>query len=153
MDVNDVLFELEHRIIPNLFYEDPMGFITMARERADYLYETFGGMCSDKHIDNPYSIEQFNMESAIIDREVVVARLTFPEPGTGPLCYRIYLMADQEGKRPLCFTAEQGEERDGGALQVCLSTANGEHIKCGRCGMEEGADLLRCLSVYREEKR
>ena len=82
-----------------------------------------------------------------ISKDVLLLKLTYPEPESEPLCYGSYLLFDTAFENPAFFCLERGARRDEMPF-LCRWAQSGEHLNYGRCSAEHGEALARCLELY-----
>ena len=110
MDLHQIIYMFEHRMLPQYFFEDREKFVWIILENKGILYQIINEIFEKEQMENPYSPEQFGVMSAKITEDVMMLKLIFPEPQEEPLCYCSYLFFDREFKKMGFFCIEKGNE-------------------------------------------
>lgn len=85
MDRHGVRYQFEHRILPQLFFEDKAQFIGIILNDKDVLFRVIDEIFSGEEVTNPYSKDDFTIEAARIAESVMMLKIIFPEPEEEPL--------------------------------------------------------------------
>lgn len=148
MNLQDVLYNYEHRVLPTNFYKYKSDFIALILKRKDVLYKVLSDIFDEEGVDNPYSEEDFNLEILRADETLLVVQITFPEPMAEPLCYCSYLFVDKELENLKFFCVEKGTGIGGSQKYICSWSAEGEHLNYGSYDLEANEGYLKCQSIY-----
>ena len=148
MDRHSVRYLFEHRLLPKWFFEDKMELIAMLLHDKKTLPGILSRIFEKEGLENPYTEDQFNVEPAKLTDEIMMLKLTFPEPEEEPLCYCAYLFFDKDFKKPAYYSIEKGNEESGDQVFVCSWTAKGKHVNHGTSTLEDQHDFLSCVEVY-----
>ncbi len=152
MNLHQIRYLIEHRLLPNFFYTEKEAFIGMLLNDKESLYKMADSVFRQEKVKNPYSSEQFVVESGKIDEETFMVKLTYPEPEEEPLCYCSYLFFDSSFQYPFFFTLEKGYNQPSDQVMVCAWTPN-SHLNYGQCSRKDNAAFLRCLENYQNQKK
>ena len=144
MTLYEIMYALEHRLLPNLFYKDKMKFIAILLDHPEVLNEFFDKMCQQEKIVNPYTKDDFQAEPYRVNDEIVMAKITFPEPIQEPLCYCVYLLFDLNFKQANYYCIERGTDEND--LYVCSWDAKENHYNYGHCTWQD--DYERCKELF-----
>ena len=163
MNLNNVLYTFEHRLLPAMFYKEKQAFIRALLQEEDILPKIFADLCNENGVENPYESEDFRLELIDLDDpEYKVIIISFPEPSEDALCYKELLFFDSYFKKPMLFTVEYSNANE--ALKkmlgdmgnfdlpetpfLCGWDAHGSHVNYGHCSPENDDDLRRCCKIY-----
>ena len=109
----DIVYYLEHRFIPETLFDEEHDLIRALATRENVLYEIFDGMCDEKKEQNPFSPEDFKVNSFHVRDDWFALDITFPSPERTPLCYAMYIFYKNDGSGKGCFTVERGKNEKG----------------------------------------
>lgn len=148
-------YYFEHKILKNMFFEDPEGIIeTLTDGGAEFVYDNFRQRCERRNIECPCKKEDFKVfPKTVEDREIV--RIIMPLPRKEYDCFEIYLVTgriefeDDEDPMvfPYFFTIERGKTSKDRYL--CEWDENGEHYDHGECTASANETLNEILSWVR----
>ena len=154
MNLHDIRYMFEHRILSGWFYEGKSWFVGMLLNDKTVLFRIIDDIFQKEEVRNPYTEDQFGIEASKLTDDVMVLKIILPEPEDEPLCYCCYLFFDKEFENPRYFTIEKGNDitgKRGDTIPfVCSWTADGTHINHGNCSLDNKADLIRCAELYKE---
>lgn len=100
----DVRYYFEHRLLPQVFYQDPEG--TMESLPESGLYDRWSRYTAESSFDVTYPEDAFSVREMMQDSGIRMLMLTMPQPESTLLCYRIYLCFDPETGTAAYYTAE-----------------------------------------------
>lgn len=147
MNLQNVRYGFEHRILPNGFYTDKQNFVGMILNNKNVIFEILSEMLEKENIDNPYTADQFRIDSAQLTDEYYMLKLTFPEPEEEPLCYWCYLIYDKNFERTMYFCLEKAGDSD--TPVVCAWNAKGEHMDYGSCALDDTKAFTMCSQIFK----
>lgn len=152
MNTHEIRYMFEHRLLPQWFFEEKERFVGLVLQKKGILYQIIDDIFVKEKVKNPYSVEQFDMETAKITEEVMMLKLIFPAPEEEPLCYCSYLFFNKGFEKLGFFCIEKGNTF--GKIQpfVCAWTQDGSHLNYGHCTFEKQNDFLRCADIYMEQE-
>ena len=148
MDRHDIRYMLEHRLLPQWFFEDKDKFVSLLLKNKGILFDVIDEIFQKETVDNPYSADQFGVEAAKLADEVFMIKIIFPEPEEEPLCYSSYLFFNLTFDKFAYFCIEKGNSAGDDYPFVCSWTKNGTHCNHGNCTFEEDNDFWRCADIY-----
>lgn len=154
-DRHRVRYKFEHRILPQLFFEDKAQFIGIILNDKDVLFRMIDEVFNDEKVPNPYSEDDFSIDAARITESVLMLKIIFPEPEEEPLCYCSYLFFDDKFEKLGYFCIEKGNEMSDFYPFVCSWTPEGKrvkHVNYGNCTFEDHNDFLRCADIFMENE-
>ena len=146
-EIHDIRYFFEHQLLPRAFFEDRALLITVLVKEKDFLYKMVQEVFEKEGAECPYRPEEFRAEPLKISKDVLLLKLTYPEPESEPLCYGSYLLFDTAFENPAFFCLERGARRDEMPF-LCRWDESGNHLNYGRCSTEHGEALARCLELY-----
>lgn len=152
MDRHGVRYQFEHRILPQLFFEDKAQFIGIILNDKDVLFRVIDEIFSGEEVTNPYSKDDFTIEAARIAESVMMLKIIFPEPEEEPLCYCSYLFFNEKFEKLGYYCIEKGNEEGEFYPFVCSWTPEGEHVNHGNCTFEDYNDFFRCADIFMEKE-
>lgn len=148
MNLHDALYIYEHKVLPTNFFNFKGDFVATILKRKEVLYKVFDGMLAEEGISNPYTEEHFRVDVLRSDAELMVLKITFPEPDDQPLCYYSYLFIDKELEKLRYFGVERGTGLGGVQKYLCSWTPDGEHLNHGVYDPDENKGYRKCLTIY-----
>lgn len=151
MTLHDALYIYEHKILPTNFFKFKGDFVATVLKRKEVLFKVFDGMLAEEKICNPYAEEEFKVDVLRADDELMILKITFPEPEDEPLCYCSYLFLDKELEKLRYFCVEKGAGIGGVQKYLCSWTQSGEHLNHGVCDLYENEEYIKCLSIYEND--
>lgn len=133
MGRHEVRYAFEHQILPHLFYEDKEQFVGMVLQDKGVLYEIISSIFDKEGVENPYVDEEFEVEPIRLSEDVLMLKITLPEPEEPILCsdiYLVYSVDDLSTKR--YFTVELLERKWlKKSYCLCEREKNGFHCNHG----------------------
>lgn len=151
MNRHKIRYMFEHRLLPHWFFENKLSFIGMLLREKEILYRILNDIFEKEEEENPYTVDMFKVSSLKIADEIMMVKISFPEPEEEPLCYCSYLFFDKAFEKLGYFCIEKGNEEGGRCPFVCSWTREGAHRNYGQCSFENNGDFLRCSDIYMEE--
>jgi len=152
MNLHDIRYTFEHRILPQWFFEGKSRFVGMLLNDKTVLFRIIDDIFQKEEVKNPYTEDQFGIETAKITEDVMMLKIILPEPEDEPLCYCCYLFFDKEFEKPGFFSIERGNDIVSKTNKtipfVCSWTAEGGHNNHGNCSLEDNADFIKCTDIY-----
>lgn len=156
MDLHGIRYMYEHRILPQWFFEGGQRFVEMLIRDKTVLFRIIDDIFQKEGVKNPYTTEQFAVETAKITEEIAMVKILLPEPEEEPLCYCCYLFFDQGFEKPGFFSIEKGNNivNKNEAMEpfVCAWTAEGGHVNHGNCSLANHGDFIKCADLYMERE-
>lgn len=142
--------EYEHKLLPQLFYTDKDRFIYVCTNSKTILYEMIDDIFVNHPLKNPYTPEQFSAQLGRLDENLLLLKLTFPEPEIEGECYCSYLFFDPEFTKPRYYCMEK--EKKGDDPVICAWTPELKHIRHKKCKTSD--ELRECMLLYlRDENK
>jgi len=145
---HEIRYQLEHVLLPKKFYYDKIDFVCSLLNDRAYLFNMIDEMFKVLNLTNPYQISDFNVQELKLGEEVMVIKLTFPEPEEEPLCYCCYLFFDTGFKNSEYYLVEMGKIFDNTEPFICSWKPDGTYNKYGTCSLENGEDYAKCKEYY-----
>lgn len=108
-NINDLLYYLEHRFLPQSFFDQKHDLIGSLRENPRLLYDVFHDLCDSEALECPFTPEQFRV-TLRQNGQWTGALLVFPIPEAAPLCFEEYLFEDGDPAHRGCYTLEYTED-------------------------------------------
>ena len=152
MDRHGIRYIFEHRLLPQLFFEEKFQFVGALFQKKELLFDTISNIFRDEEVENPYTVDMFGVSMFQITEETAVVKISFPEPEEEPLCYCSYLLFDKAFEKISYFCIEKGGQEDPKHPFVCAWTPDGAHRNFGICTFENYNDLMRCVDLHMKEK-
>jgi len=152
MILHQIRYVFEHRLLPQLFFENNAQFVGMVLKDKAVLFRIIDDIFQKEDVENPYTEEQFDIETAKIAEGVMMMKIILPEPEDEPLCYCCYLFFDNNFEKLSFFCIEKGNEIGQMYPFVCSWTSGGAHNNHGNCSFENHGDFLRCADIHMERE-
>lgn len=125
----------EHKMMPGIFYKDPLKFIEKCASDEDAVYLLFISICQASHMKpKNYDKKEFGFKIIKDDEKEVLGRISLPEPKNPPDCYEIYVYCNKETGDGNYITVESDPD---GAKWVCGWTKEGAHMSYSADSVEE----------------
>ena len=148
MELHGIVYHYEHKLLSRLFFEDKELFVTAVLKDPSFLFRVFDDLCQQVGIPNPYQEDQFCAKAAKITEQIMMLKISFPEPEDEPLCYTSYLFFDHSFEKISFYCIEKGGEHSDHMPFVCSWAADGTHRNHGNCTLEDKAAFLRCADLH-----
>lgn len=129
-----------------------MQFVELLLHEKEILFNVISEMFAKEKIDNPYSVDDFDVSAAKITEDVLTLRIGFPEPEVEPLCYCAYMFFDERFEKVSYFCIEKGSSWSDNYPFVCSWTPDEDHHNYGNCTFEEHNDFIRCADIHMERE-
>lgn len=153
MGRHEVRYAFEHQILPHLFYKDKEQFVGMVLQDKGVLYEIISSIFDKEGVENPYVDEDFEVEPIRLSEDVLMLKITLPEPEEEPLCYSIIMIFDLDFKIIKFYCIEKGNEQGSFQPFVCAWTEDERHLNYGHCGLDDNSGITKCVEIFAEEYR
>jgi len=150
MTLNEILYSLEHDILPRSFYDDKKTFIGLMASSPVAIYEIINELFKRNGQDNPFRPGDFSVEPTMINDQVAMLKLKFPNPPASPLCHRSFVFFDKSFEKTMYFCMEKGDEISGGFPVICSWEPDGSHVSYGSESPDEDEQMVRCAGIYLE---
>ena len=137
LSVHEVRYYFEHRLLPQLLFEDAdqlLGFIL--ENSINQLWLNF---IADLDFVNPYTADDFNQSIVYQTENAVIVRADLPKPEDSPLCLRVYFYYDFNADIKAYFTVEY-DNFFGESWFLCEWTQEGVHNDYGTIDTVKPAD-------------
>lgn len=132
----DALYQFEHLNFRQLFFDTGAQFIDALINRDDFIYFVYSKQCELMRQPAKYSKEQFILSAHSNEKGQIVFKLIPPEPYRSPLCYKIYMTVDVDGK-PLSYKTLEMESNNLPPV-LCGWASGGTHYNYG--SKDSGSD-------------
>ena len=146
MQRHSIRYFFEHKLMPEGFYKEKEKFIMLLLEDKEILFRTIDDLFNKQGFINPYTADQFDIDAAKLEDDVLIVKVTFPEPEEEPLCYCSYMLFTKDLEKKCYFCIEKGQEED--FPFVCSWSPDGVHHNYGQCSFEEHDYLQRCVEMF-----
>ena len=150
MDLKEVLYSYEHKLLPEWFHEDPKEFIGVVATQPSALYNIISELCARSGQENPFKPGEFSVEPNQVSEDVALLRIRFPKPPAAPLCISSIIIFDKSFEKLAYYTIEKGDEPSGGFPQVCGWEKDGTHINYGSESHDADECMIKCITLYME---
>lgn len=152
MSKKEIRYMFEHGLLPRWFFETTKDFVrTMLTEPSEF-FDNLDRMFEWEMVENPYTMEQFQIEHIKLTEDIMVLKLTFPEPEEAPFCYNSFAIYDEKFEKIRYFCIERANGEDSKEAFVCQWTKDERHINHGTCVRDEKTELERCVEIYGKEE-
>ena len=139
-------YMFEHRLIPDLLYKEGLGFMASIVSEGNVLNKIFLEMLEKHEIENPYGEEAIKVEPFRI-KDIIVARIIFPEPEEEPLCYESYAFFDTVNERAGYYCLEKGGTIDDEPF-LCGWSEDGVHLNYNNCSFDRDELIANMLRLF-----
>lgn len=126
--IHGARYFFEHKMIPQLFYEDPESMMKSMKDGGAFdLWKRF---TEQNKIDLTYSAEDFDVREFPQEDGMEMVMISLPKPPDSPLCSRIYLCYIPETRTGGVYTVEY-DNMFGDTWFLCGWTKDGTHQNYG----------------------
>ena len=151
-DLHTALYFYEHKLLPRIFFKEPVSMICMMAEKPSHLFERICDFLKENDITNTFVEEDFSVEVQTIKKKVLILNIKYPKPPDEPLCYEQLLVTNIEGTECEFYCLEHPESED--QLPFLCHWTMGEdnsliHGNMGRCTKDDF--LKRAIDLYMDE--
>ena len=150
MSAKKILYSFEHELLPEAFFNDKQGFLSLLLQDPDQLYEIIDGLFSRSGIENPFNPSEFSVEPSMANENVAVLKLKFPKPPEAPLCLASYIFFDRTFEKVSYFCIEKGDEASGGFPNICRWEPDGTHVSYGSESHDPDEQFIKCVNIHLE---
>jgi len=110
MDINEILYKIEHEQLPKWFFKDQGEFVlTLISPQFTTLFDLINNTCKKEGVENPYTVEDIKIVSHDFDSEIIMVKIIMPKPEAQGLCTSIYMFFDDCFQAPGFYTVELGD--------------------------------------------
>ena len=148
MDKNQVLYHLQHGLLPSWFYEEPKNFIGVLSQEPKALFEIASELFRRANLEMPYKAAMFSAEPGEVNENVMVLRIKFPKPDAVPLCHGALCFFDKSFQNINYFTLEKGPDLEGDYPILCSWSKDGQHFNLGSVSPDPDEQLVQCIDMY-----
>ena len=141
MSAFDILYLLEHRLLPQWFFKEKGPFVLQLLRSETLLYEIADRLFEEEGEENPYAPDDFAVEPFSLSAAVKGLKLIFPKPEKEPLCYRCYLFFDMSFEKVCFFCVEKSADAAVNTMLVLAKTMLKEKEAAGSLTEEERSIL------------
>ena len=152
--IHDIRYFFEHKLIPELFYQNPEALIQYMRDKG--AFDLWGRFTKANNLDIFYSEADFEVRDLSQAGGLQMVMISLPKPPDSPLCFRIYLCCDPTANKAAVFTVEY-EDLLGDSCFICGWSQEGSHQNYGggsildpndagyEAGLQKEAEFIRGL--------
>ncbi|MCR4647348.1 MAG: hypothetical protein K5695_18395 [Oscillospiraceae bacterium] len=151
MNLHDVNYYFQHKLMPELFYEDMAQFVgTVLQQGSAWLCDVHRDLFEQGDLAFPYSEEDYAIQPVKYDDGTFILLISPPSPEETPLCYCIILIFDPDFSKPAFYTLEKSgsPSRRAPGAYLCGWDAEGCHMNYGPFDVDPKKALTRCLQIY-----
>ena len=151
MNLHDVNYYYQHKLLPRLFFEDREQFVGTALERGStWFCNVHRELFEQFELAFPYSEEDYNIQPVKQEDGTLLLLFVPPAPEETPLCYCIILIFDPDFKKLAYYTLEKSgsPSRRAPGAYLCGWNAEECHMNYGPFDVEPKKALHRCLQIY-----
>ena len=145
MNLKTADYYFQHKLIPQTFYEDKVKFVNaLAAQNTKVVYSGLKGVLDHFKIENPYTEDMFGVDIMQYSKDVIIIKVSFPEPKEVTYCYCAYMIFDPKCKKQMYFCVEKGSEHS----FLCGWSESGDHINYGACEPTDEDALSNSIAIY-----
>ncbi len=145
MDLKTAYYIFQHKLIPQSFFEDKVKFVNaLAEHKSKVLFDGLKGVLDHFKVENPYTEASFGVEVMQYSKEVIIIKVSFPEPEEVTHCYCAYMIFDQKCKKQMYFCVEKGRDN----TFLCGWTPLNDHLNYGKCEPVDDDALNNSIVIY-----
>ena len=143
-------YMLEHRLIPEMLYKEGIGFMGAITDEGNILNKILIEYLERDGIDNPYGEQAIEVKPFSI-KDILIAKILFPEPEEEPLCYESYAFYDTSRDKAAYYCLEKGSSIDDKPF-LCGWSSRGIHINYDNCSFDRGELMANMLRLFLEDE-
>ena len=144
----DALYFFEHKLLPHMIFGEPVQASILIPNDSTVLYKICEDVYKQHGEEIPHSAEEFSAKGKKIDEKTFSLKMTFPYPQSVSLCYHSYMLFNDDFTKIAYFCLEKtAQEND--IPMLCGWDKEGTHFNYGKCSLEDGDDLARCIEIFR----
>ena len=146
MNLSEARYILEHNLFPQWFFSDRLNFAgAVVQKENNVPYDVMKNICKNEGVECKYKPEQYKVEFFKLDNNSFLIKLSFPEPENTPLCYRAYMLFNEEFTQASYFTAERSFDEK---VVLCAWDKDKSHINYGLFNGNEKQEMLKVIELY-----
>jgi len=139
-------YMLEHKLIPELLYKEGIGFMGAIVDEGNILNKILLEYLERDGIENPYGENAIKVKPFSI-KDIIIAKIVFPEPEEEPLCYESYAFYDTSNDRAGYYCLEKGGAFDDRPF-LCGWSSDGIHMNYDNCSFDRGELMANMLRLF-----
>ena len=150
---------LEHKLLPELFFEGRAGFIDFATDtEPNGIFEVFRQIAEAKQMENSFRADEFqrrmieltDQRTADPYKEFALI-VTYPEPEISSLCFKSFFLFDATCTNQAYYTLERVEKNGKPYLYSWEKDLTRKF--CGTTSFDEEKQLRRIVELYLQNRR
>ena len=142
---HELLYWLEHRHVPEVFFELRDTFIKAIMHEEDAFYKALCGILTDMEIDMLFNAEEFVVDGVKVREGYYAVIIRWPEPMEATECLFSICKFDEKFTELRYLTVECDSIEDVSTVFICEWDKKGRHLNHGTCLLSEV--LERCLRI------
>lgn len=144
MDITNVRYQFEHKMLPLMFYATRQDFFKSVDNNPELAYQVMKTICIGANMKIPYANNDFEFSFLKGYDRITILRLKLPEPERTPLCERIYFVTDDKWHKFCYYTIEKGFF---GENRLCgWEQSPDMHINYGTCTKD--TEVKKILEIF-----
>jgi hypothetical protein len=156
--MRDAFHILEHKLLPELFFEGKAGFIDYATDKdPNGIFEVFRQIVETKALENPFSAGQFRRKMIELTdgrtadpyKEFALI-VTYPEPEVASLCFKSFFLFDATCTTQGYYTLERVERNGKPYLYAWEKDLTRKFF--GTISFDEEKQLRRIVEIYLQNR-
>ncbi len=155
MDAGELRYVVEHRFLPDELFREPAQIIgALSHKKEEFIWKLYEILSDAEKIENPYKKEDFTVQLYRLEEPWFMAQIIMPDPGSEPLCSRVYIVFGEEFKKVYYFTVEKGGvlQKDGkDEWFLCRWTDKKEHENYGKISGGEKEEVERIVELINKD--
>ena len=133
-----MLYTLEHQVLPELFFNNPIQVASGIGLNSEKLYYFFSGAYDYAGIKHVYAKDDYKSICIPFYNKIIQEVMVLPDPTNIPLCKQIVIFHDFEKKDKLAYyTVEKTFE----GFVLCAWMENGIHANMGPINLQNVYDI------------
>lgn len=146
MELTNLRYSLEHKLLPIWFYEQKDAFIeTLKKEKGKFPYMVMAELCAKENQKMPYTAASYAIETYALSNDIAMTIMQMPAPNGFTLCRRVYFVYDCTFENPLYYTSEKSFN---GQFALCAWTQTAEHVNYGPAPMNVDTERQKVKDLY-----
>lgn len=154
MEAEKYLYYYEHKLIPEMFYQENIDFFGVLAEDPGALFAIFNDACKGNRIQHTFTPDDFCVAGERMDDDYLCLTLTFPIPQRVPLCFEMYLFQKRDLSGKGCYTLERSKNIKGEDVLVLGGWGRKEdHLNFGSFPMEDADFCAKAFAIHKQNEQ
>lgn len=148
LSMHQIWYMFEHKLIPEMFFNEGIKFMKAIADEGNILNKLILEYMESEGISNQYGNNIIKVKPFSI-KDILVAKIIFPEPEEEPLCYEAYAFYDTVHDKSAYYCLEKGNL--GETPFLCGWGPEGIHVNYELCSLDRGEMMANMLRLFLDD--